>query len=287
MAIFSRAHIGMSTSAFSSSSAKTARKYTFTHCSVGTTAAKLRATFPTLGVLMRQWLSGKIAVVSLTMLVCVVGTPQRAHAELITTVAVSSDSIGPDGTDWWHDNMVRAYTSEWLTVDGFMGFDLALIPDDATILSVTLTTYFHGFGGFPQYGTFGVYQSLGTSFTMAADDPYPGLGDLVSREYTGAEMYLAQTTSSTFTWEIDPSAITTSDLIANTFALALHNSSGSYSYAYFNGAAVPATAPQLTIDWERPAPTASVPEPATLAVLGVGMVGAALTSRRRRTSDGK
>jgi hypothetical protein len=184
---------------------------------------------------------------ALAMIVCASGR-ENVCAQTAVLTAVDSDSIRMISNQNYADNNVRAYTpvSGDLSdkVDGFMKFDLSSIPDAATITSMRLVTYSMGLYASPRVR---VYRVSGDGWSRASTgDVHPGLDEVLTLEHTS----FSSESGESHDWVLNVGATTwTGDLLDNTLSLALHNEQSSYSYTYWWGSDLPATAPVLLVNW--------------------------------------
>ncbi len=152
--------------------------------------------------------------------------------DLGTYVITPFESVSIDQTSVWRDNRHRAYYSG-RNVNGFLLFDVSDIPNDATIISMTLRCYLENAYGSPNSNPIvDVYYSEDDGWTR----------DTVSAGQLSLDVLLANDipfTSyiSSYDFELDVSAHDwTQDLLDDQISIGFKNDVSHYSYVYFFGA---------------------------------------------------
>lgn len=163
-------------------------------------------------------------------------------------------SVSMNGENVWTDNRHRAYVdpSGW-RANGFLLFDVSSIPNDATIIGMTLRCYLEDAFGSPRYDPYvSVYYSADDGWTRETVAP----GTLSLDTLLEADVPFT-TFIEYFDFVLDAGAHDWStDLADNEICIGFTNPASYYSYVYFYGAyGDPAgPPPQLTIETEGGTP---------------------------------
>ncbi|MBU0519424.1 T9SS type A sorting domain-containing protein [bacterium] len=153
------------------------------------------------------------------------------------------------GTGVWADNRHRAYYgSGGVTIaNGFLLFDVTTIPDDATIVSMTLRCYLENAYGSPAYNpVVDVYYSGDDGWTRTSVSSNSLSLDVLLVDDVPFTSYIP-----TYDFVLDVGAHDWSvDLADNQICIGFTNDVTYFSYAYFFGAYGTPTgpAPELTIE---------------------------------------
>lgn len=202
---------------------------------------------------------------------CLFALPGISQAAIIELSA--SDTGSMSSTNTWNDDRLRAYYSSGY-LDGFMKFDLSEIDDNSIINAITLTTFHEsGFGNPHNDPLVSLYHVDNDAWARGSS--HPGLNNLVSGNYSG----FPGGEGVAYDWVFDVSAFDWStDLFDNTLSLGMRNEKTSYSYVYWHGSDNSLFAPKLTIDFSA----ASVPEPTSIALLGLGIAGIGFLRKKKQ-----
>jgi hypothetical protein len=219
-------------------------------------------------------------------------TPMVANAVIIELLATDTASprVNLGGIDVNGHNRLAAYDTGGIEIDGFIRFDLSLVPDDATINSISLTLFSEGAFNAPlgspeiqiRRSAFDGWSRGGSGFPITYDET-------LSSVHSG----FSSTRHDAHVFALDVGAVDwTTDLSDNLLSLVLDEVSASGNdYMYFFGSdSVSATGnatssgsfidwvPKLTVDYSA----ASVNEPGILSLLVLGLLGIGGASRRRK-----
>lgn len=230
-------------------------------------------------------------LVASAVVLLALAAPASAASVDIFANDTASPNVTSGGVDGNNDNRLRAYNRS-ADIDGWIKFDLSVIPDAATITSLTLTLFAEGAFGTPVNSpSIQVFRSSHDSWTRGGT----GFPSILDEALTGVDTGPFPATRHTaYDFILDASAASWgSDLSDDTLSLVLRNGvENSYMY-WFGSSPVSATgdansigsvtayAPRLTIGYE----ISAVPLPASLP-LGAAALGllAAFGYRRRRAT---
>lgn len=199
-----------------------------------------------------------------------------ALAASATLTATDHASWAVEANGYYQDNLLRSYYSSGgcnfnycgpFHVDSFLKFDLGSIPDGALITGASFSAHVTFNSNSPPSE---VYESFFDLWSDASGGPSVTHDSLLGSITAGGNGWN--------TWNLNAGAASWATHLAdNTLTLAFHNPLTSYSFLYFDGADVAATAPYLTLTYETAPP---VPEPEIYALMLAGL--GLLASRYRR-----
>ncbi len=203
------------------------------------------------------------------ILACVSGIAQATVMEVsaFETGSMSANRI-------WNDDRLRAYYSDSVgNIDGFMQFDLSALDDNASISSITLTTFHeYGYGNPLNDPQVSIYHVTNDAWSRGSN--HPGINESISDIYSG----FPSTSNTSFEWVLDPLAFDwAADIQDNLLSLAMHNELNSYNYVYWHGSDNQLYAPKITIEYS----IESIPEPAFFSLLGLGLIGLGYVRNRK------
>jgi hypothetical protein len=209
--------------------------------------------------------------------VIVAGGTAKATQSATIQAAQTANFSDANGAFWagGDPSILGAYQGgNGQVVDGYMKFGLSAIPSNATIVSMTLTTYhistFQQPVGNPPVRIYRVDDDNWGSYG------YAGLPDQV---LTPVMTGFPSDSATPYTWQLDVSAFDPSvDLRDKTLSLAMRDVGATYSYVYWY-TATSSYAPQLSVTFQQEPPA---PEPASLSWLALG--GGVLLVRHRKPS---
>lgn len=207
-----------------------------------------------------------------------------AHSTIVNLAATETASprVNSGGVDTNNDNRLRAYNSGSVEIDGFIKFDLSSIPDSASISAMTLTLYAEGDFSAPlgspeiqvRRSSFDSWSRGGSGFPVTYDETLTAVdsGPFPSVRHTayafalnvGAVNWLTDLTDDLLSLVLDEVSATSSDLMyffGSDPVSATGNATSTGS--------VLAYVPTLTVEFD----TVQVPVPATLVLIGLGLVG--------------
>ncbi|NDW22411.1 PEP-CTERM sorting domain-containing protein [Alteromonas hispanica] len=191
----------------------------------------------------------------------------KTEAALITIDSSLSANITSNGV--YNSNsssrLVHYVSPSINTLDGYMKFDLSLIPDDSVINSIVLRTFAEGSFNAPFNSPLGqIFYVSNDDWGRANNAALPSsIGGAVSPEYSS----FPTVAGTSFDWAIDPSQFSyENELADNVLSLVMRNLNNQYSFMYWLSSDI--QAPQLIVDYSDSATGYSVPEPSTLVLFG-------------------